>query len=135
MTSTFRRIPPADSNGENHPRRIETHNQQMQAINKLLSNVANSNQTLRRHVLISQEHLSQDNKASQMMLSKKLDDAAEQRDEISEQISEGHKQMATKEDLTRLEEQLADSQEMSLYASNQLLQKMSEIADLLRAGS
>lgn len=135
MTTTFRRIPPTDSNGENHPRRIETHNQQMQAINKLLSNVANSNQTLRRHVLISQEHLSQDNKASQMMLSKKLDDAAEQRDEISEQISEGHKQMATKEDLTRLEEQLADSQEMSLYASNQLLQKMSEIADLLRAGS
>ena len=36
---------------------------QMQAANKGLSNVANSNQTLRKHVLISQEHLSEDTKA------------------------------------------------------------------------
>ncbi|QNI64264.1 hypothetical protein [Synechococcus sp. A15-44] len=72
---------------------------QMQAANKGLSNVANSNQTLRKHVLISQEHLSEDTKAVGTAVEKGTEAIQCQLDDISDQIAEG----PTKADFQRLE--------------------------------
>ena len=60
--------------------------QQIKASNKCLSNVANSNLQLRRHLLASDDHLSGDIKE----VGKKQDAFADQLDDNSDQIAEGH---------------------------------------------
>ena len=75
---------------------------QMQAANKGLSNVANSNQTLRRHLLASQEHLHKDVEKVGGAVEKGTEAIQCQLDDMSDQIAEGHQQMATKDDVNEV---------------------------------
>ena len=81
---------------------VEQIQRQLQALNKLMSNVANAVQTLRRHVLISQEHLSQDVKAVGASVTKGVDALHDRHDDMSDQIAEGHQLMATKDDVSEV---------------------------------
>lgn len=72
---------------------------QMQAANKGLSNVSNSNQTLRRHLLASQEHLHKDVEKVGAAVEKGTEAIQCQLDDMSDQIAES----PTKADFQRLE--------------------------------
>ena len=71
------------------PKKLEGFQLQIAQIIKNLSNVANANQTLRRHVLISQEHMSQDAQAAKKEILGKGEEILNHQDEISDQIAEG----------------------------------------------
>ena len=78
---------------------------QLQALNKLMSHVANAIQTLRKHVLISQEHLSQDVKTWAPQL-ERIETLHDRHDDMSDQIAEGHQLMATKDDMSEVKTML-----------------------------
>ena len=70
-------------------KKLEGFQLQIAQIIKNLSNVANANQTLRRHLLISQEHLSQDAERGKKEILAKSEEILNHQDEISDQIAEG----------------------------------------------
>ena len=71
------------------PKKVDGIQLQIVQVCKNLSNVSNANQTLRRHLLISQEHLSQDAKAATKEILGKGEEILNHQDEISDQIAEG----------------------------------------------
>ena len=79
---------------------------QLQALNKLMSHVANAIQTLRKHILISQEHLSQDVKTVGAAVGKGIETLHDRHDDMSDQIAEGHQLMATKDDMSEVKTML-----------------------------
>ena len=89
---------------------------------KNLSNVSNANQTLRRHLLISQEHLSQDAKAATKEILGKGEEILNHQDEISDQIAEGFSGVA---------DELDTITGNNSQAFNHLNQKLSVISEQL----
>ena len=71
------------------PKKLEGIQLQIAQIPKCLSNVSNANNTLRRHVLISQEHLSKDAEEGKKEILGKSEEILNHQDEISDQIAEG----------------------------------------------
>ena len=95
-----------------------------------LSNVSNANQTLRRHLLISQEHLSQDAKEATKEILGKGEEILNHQDEISDQIAEGFSGVA---------DELDTMTSNNSQAFNHLNQKLSiiseQLAVLIKRGS
>ena len=104
------------------PKKLEGIQLQIAQIIKNLSNVANANQTLRRHVLISQEHLSQDAQAAKKEILGKGEEILNHQDEISDQIAEG---------FSGLSDELGAVTGNNSQAFNHLNQKLSVISDQL----
>ena len=95
---------------------------QLVQVNKNLSNVSNSNQTLRRHTLISQEHLSQDVKNSKPEVLAKGEEILNHQDEISDQVAEG---------FAGVSDELDTMTGNNSQAFNHLSQKLTVISDQL----
>ncbi len=122
MTTTNTRPAHTGFPDPERPKKVEGIQLQLVQVNKNLSHVSNSNQTLRRHTLISHEHLSQDVKSSKNELLKKDEEILSHQDEISDQIAEVHTDILEAQDR---------SDQNHNEAFNHLNQKLSVISDQL----
>ena len=104
------------------PKKVDGIQLQLVQVNKNLSNVSNSNQTLRRHTLISQEHLSQDVKNSKAEVLAKGEEILNHQDEISDQVAEG---------FAGVSDELDTMTGNNSQAFNHLSQKLTVISDQL----
>ena len=104
------------------PKKVDGIQLQIVQVCKNPSNVFNANQTLRRHLLISQEHLSQDAKAATKEILGKGVEILNHQDEISDQIAEVFSSVA---------DELDTIMSNNSQAFNPLNQKLSDISEQL----